>query len=172
MTTPDIRLLITRDGVRLNVRPARGDDEARLADFFARVTPEDLRFRFLTGIGEVSRDRLAAMTRTDDDRTLSLIALDDDGSILAAAMLAGDDAGETAEAAIALRGDMKQRGIGWTLLDHLVTRARDRGYRTLEAIEDRENRSAIAIEHEMGFERHPIDDDPTLVRLSKTLRSG
>ncbi len=172
MTTPDTDLLITRDGVRLHVRPTRAEDEARLAAFFAQVTPEDLRFRFLTGIREVSHDRLADMIRANDDRSLSLIALGDDSSVLAAAMLAGDDAGETAEAAIALRGDMKQRGIGWTLLDHLVTQARHRGYRTLEAIEDRENRSAITIEHEMGFERHPIDDDPTLVRLSKKLRSG
>jgi acetyltransferase len=169
MTTPDTDLLVTRDGVRLHVRPARREDEAMLAVFFGQVTPQDLRFRFLTGIREVSHDRLTDMIRADDDRSLSLIALGDDGSVLAAAMLAGDDVGDTAEAAIALRSDMKQRGIGWTLLDHLVSQARDRGYRTLEAIEDRDNRPAIAIEHEMGFERRAIDGEPMLVRLSKTL---
>lgn len=167
MTIADTQLLVTRLGVRLHVRRARGEDETALATFFAHVSPEDLRFRFLTGVREVSHERLRSMIDTNDRHTESLIAFAEDGSILAAGMLAGDDHSTTAEAAIAIRHDMKRQGIGWTLLDHLVEHARRKGYHTIEAIEDRENRSAIMIEKEMGFEPHAVKGDPMLVLLRR-----
>lgn len=45
--------IITRSGCMFRVRPAHADDEAALAEFFKHVTPEDMRFRFLTGVKEV-----------------------------------------------------------------------------------------------------------------------
>ncbi|MET4898369.1 GNAT family N-acetyltransferase [Sphingomonadaceae bacterium jetA1] len=170
MTIIDTDLLVTRTGVRLNVRPARPEDEPALAEFFGHVTPDDLRFRFLTGVREVGHERLLAMATANDARSESLIALDDGGAVLASAMLVGDAAGETAEAAIAVRGDHKGRGIGWTLLDHLVGHARRHGYAAIESIEDRANRDAIALEREMGFEAIPIDGEPALVRIRRELR--
>lgn len=169
MTIADTELLVTRQGVRLHVRRARSEDEAALAAFFAHVSPEDLRFRFLTGVREVSHERLRSMIDTNDGHTESLIAFADDGSVLAAAMLAGDDTSSTAEAAIAIRRDMKRQGIGWTLLDHLVEHARRKGYRTIEALEDRDNRSAIMIEKEMGFEPHAVEGDPMLILLKRNI---
>lgn len=150
MSTTDTDLLVTREGVRLHIRPAGGNDEALLAAFFAGVTPEDLRFRFLTGVRQVAHNQLVAMIRANDDRTESLIAFADDGTVVAAAILAGDGARICAEVAIAIRGDMKRRGIGWTLLDHLLVHARERGYRSVESIEDRDNGAALALEQEMG----------------------
>lgn len=170
MITTDTDLLVTREGVRLHVRPAGGDDEPLLAGFFAGVTPEDLRFRFLTGMRQVGHDQLVAMIRANDDRTESLIAFADDGTVVAAAMLAGDGARGCAEAAIAIRGDMKRRGIGWTLLDHLLVHARQRGYACVESIEDRTNATALALEEEMGFERLPVEGEPALVRVRHRLR--
>ena len=169
MTTNDTAALLTRQGVRLHVRPARDEDEMALADFFAHVSPEDLRFRFLTSVRAVSHERLSGMIHANDEASESLVALADDGSILAAAMLAGDAVSDTAEAAIAIRHDMKAKGIGWTLLDHLVEHAKARGFRRIEALEDRDNRSAITIEKEMGFEPHPVEGDPMLVRLTRDI---
>lgn len=169
MTTTDTELLVTRQGVRLHVRPACDADEPALAAFFARVSPEDLRFRFLTGVREVSHARLSSMIHANDEANESLVAFADDGSIVAAAMLAGDDSATTAEAAIAIQRDRKQQGIGWTLLDHLVEHARRKGYRAIEAIEDRDNRSAILVETDMGFEPHAVEGDPTIVRLRRHL---
>lgn len=167
-TTTDT--LVTRSGVRLHVRPAAHDDIEALGRFFARMTPEDLRFRFLTGMREVSHNWLSAMATANDDRqSNSLIAFDDEGEIIATAMLVGDEHCERGEAAIALRGDSKNRGIGWTLLDHLVGYARRRGYRSVESIEHRTNNAAISLEKEMGFQAIPLDDNPTLVRLRRVL---
>lgn len=169
MTATLSETLLTRHGITLHVRPAREDDEPALAAFFADVSPEDLRFRFLTGVRVVSHERLSAMIHANDAKNESLIAFGEDGSILAAAMLAGDDLTQAAEAAIAIRRDRKGQGIGWTLLDHLVGHARRKGYRRIEVLEDRDNRPAITIEKEMGFQPHTVEGDPMLVRLCKDL---
>lgn len=169
MIAADTEMLLTRHGTVLHVRPAREEDEPALAAFFADVSPQDLRFRFLTGVRVVSHERLSGMIRANDATSESLIAFDDGGAIVAAAMLAGDDTLQTAEAAVAIRRDMKAHGIGWTLLDHLVGHAKRKGYRTIEAIEDRDNRSAISIEKEMGFAPYPVEGDPMLVRLKREI---
>lgn len=74
-----------------------------------------------------------------------------------------------AEAAVAIWRNMKAHGIGWTLLDHLVGHAKRKGYRTIEALEDRGNRSAITIEQEMDFIPHPVESNPMLVRLKREI---
>ncbi|WP_367113544.1 hypothetical protein [uncultured Sphingomonas sp.] len=50
MIAADTEMLVTRHGTVLHVRPAREEDEPALAAFFAKVSPEDLRFRFLTSV--------------------------------------------------------------------------------------------------------------------------
>ena len=42
--------IVTNSGFRFHVRAAHPKDEAELSDFFKHVTPEDLRFRFLSGL--------------------------------------------------------------------------------------------------------------------------
>lgn len=164
--------LTTRTGFRFHVRPARPEDEQALADFFAHVTPEDLRFRFLTAVREVGHDRLAAMTQIDHERTENFLALDDGGQILATGMLAADPEMERGEVAISIRSDHKLRGISWTLLEHITGYAMHRGQKVIESIESRANEAAIALEREMGFRADPIAGDPTLIHLQKALGGG
>ncbi|WGF90789.1 GNAT family N-acetyltransferase [Marinivivus vitaminiproducens] len=162
--------LVTRIGFRLRVRPVTAEDEPALANFFHQVTPDDLRFRFLTGVNQVNHSRLVDMIRVDQERTESFLVTttDPDSPVIAAAMLAADESGERAEVAISIRGDHKGRGIGWTLLDHLANHAQAKGIKVLESIESRENRQAIALEREMGFVTEPVEGDSTLVVLRRS----
>lgn len=164
------RVLTTRTGFRFHVRPARPDDEAGLAEFFRHVTPEDLRFRFLSTIREVSHDRLVAMTQIDHRQTESFVALADDGkSIIATAMLACDAALQKGEVAISIRREDKHRGVGWELLGHICRFAEAKGVKVVESLESRQNREAIDIEREQGFEMGDHPEDPNLVILRKTI---
>lgn len=165
------RTLTTRTGLVLNVRPAQPDDEAALAEFFAHVTPEDLRFRFLGGVREVSHDRLVAMTRIDHRQTENFLAFAEDGKkIIATAMLACDDAMEKGEVAISVRAEDKGKGVGWELLRHIARYAEAKGLKTLESIESRQNHEAIELEREQGFVAESDPDDATLVLIRKQLR--
>ncbi|OYX63317.1 MAG: GNAT family N-acetyltransferase [Sphingomonadales bacterium 32-64-17] len=163
--------LVTRTGFKFGVRAVAAADEPALADFFRQVTPDDLRFRFLSAVREVSHARLEEMINVDQERTESFIvtAPDEGDAIVAAAMLAADPAGERAEVAISMRADHKGLGIGWTLLDHLAKHAEAKGVRVLESVESRANRAAISLEREMGFIAEPVEGDSTLVVLRRQL---
>ncbi|PSJ38578.1 GNAT family N-acetyltransferase [Allosphingosinicella deserti] len=162
--------LTTRDGVRLNVRPAAPEDEPALADFFGQATPEDLRFRFLTAVRKIGHDFLEPLVNVDHRRTENLLAFDTEtGALVASAMIAADEASNTAEVAIAVRADFKGKGVGWTLLDHAADHARQCGIKALQSIESRDHRQAIGLEKEMGFEASACPGDASLVILSKRL---
>jgi hypothetical protein len=53
-----ITRLTTRWGFIFAIRPANGDDEPLLGQFFDAVSPEDLRFRFLSSVRHVGHDQL------------------------------------------------------------------------------------------------------------------
>jgi GNAT superfamily N-acetyltransferase len=171
LATPGTAELKTWSGYLFNVRPVEPTDEEKLVDFFTHVSPSDLRFRFLSPVQHVSGDSLKRLTSVDHDRTEDYLAFDVDGTLIATAMLAADDALERAEVAISVRSDFKGRGIGWTLLDHVARCAKAKGIRVLEAIEDRANRQAIELEKEMGFTAKALPGDPTLLLVSKRLVS-
>lgn len=162
--------LTTNSGFGFQVRSADEADEPALADFFTHVTEDDLRFRFLSAVRKVGHTQLALLTHVDHRRSENFLALDTMvGRVLASAMLAVDDDFEQAEVAIVIRSDFKNRGIGWRLLQHVSERAAEMGVKTLRSVESQDNRSAIAVEREMGFKSRPYPGDPTLLLLEKSL---
>ncbi|MCC6205277.1 MAG: GNAT family N-acetyltransferase [Hyphomicrobiales bacterium] len=162
--------VITRAGINMHVRPVRPQDEPALAEFFHHVSPEDLRFRFLAGVRELSHDRLAAMTNVDHQRSENFLAFAEDGeTIIATAMLACDDTLERGEVAISVRADFKHKGVAWELLRHVARFAEAKGVKVLESIENRENHEAIELEREQGFVAESFPDDASLVLIRKRL---
>lgn len=164
--------LMTRSGLKLHVRAVAPEDEPLLAEFFRHVTPEDLRFRFLGVVREVSHERLLAMTKVDHNTTEHFLAFaHSSDAIVATAMVACDPLFTKAEVAISVRADEKHKGVGWEMLRHAARYARARGVKTLESLESRENHEAIELEREQGFVAVPYPDDPTLLLIRKDLRS-
>lgn len=164
----DCTELATWTGFVFEVRPAGPADGPLLADFFARVTPEDRRFRFLSAVPRVGHDILERLTRVDHERTEDFLAFDGD-ELIASAMLAADAAMERAEVAISIRPEYKHRGVGWALLAHLARYAEEKGIQIIESVECRDNVEAIAVEKEMGFAATPYPGDATLLLLQKEL---
>lgn len=162
--------LATRTGLALHVRPVRADDEPLLAAFFAKVSPEDLRFRFLSGVVSVGHDRLAMMTKVDYRRTITFLAFAGDRSeVVAAAMLASDPDRTRAEIALTTRADMKGQGISWTLFEHVMRYAKAERIGVVEAIECADHEVALHMERELGFETRADADDPTIRIVRRTL---
>lgn len=162
-------VITTRTGFRFEVRPARPDDEPALAEFFTHVTPDDLRFRFLGGVKEVSHERLVTMTRSDDAHVHNFLAFSVDGMLVAVAMLASDPADRNGEVAICIRADRKHLGIGWDLLAYIAKYAEKLGLEAIQSIESRENHAAIEVERDMGFTITTDPDDATLVVVRREL---
>ncbi|HEU4961449.1 MAG TPA: bifunctional acetate--CoA ligase family protein/GNAT family N-acetyltransferase [Sphingomonas sp.] len=149
--------LQTRSGLGIHIRPVVPADAELLADFFHHVSTEDLRFRFLSAIREVGPERIAAMTQIDYRRTMTFLAFAGT-TLVATAMLAADPDLSRAEVAISVHQDFKQRGISWTLLEHVLRYAKAQGIEAVESVESSANRAALSLEHEMGFAAVPDDD--------------
>jgi acetyltransferase len=154
--------LRTRSGLILHVRPVVPADEGALAEFFAHVTPDDLRFRFLSSLKKVSHEQLGLMTRLDYRRSISFIAIEPTGLVVATALLVTDPDRTRAEIAMSTRADWKGRGVSYTLLEHLLRYAQAEGIQLLEAVEFADHDEALRMEREMGFTALACPDDPTL----------
>ena len=165
---PGYEPLTTWSGFAFRVRPAGPADEVALAELFTKVSRDDRRFRFLSGVDKVGSDFLRRLTQVDHDKTEDYLAFDGD-TLIATAMLAADSAMERAEVAISIHADYKNRGLGWTLLDHVARAAAEKGIKFLESIESRDNVEAIALEKEMGFTATAYPGDATLVLVQKKL---
>lgn len=170
MSTP--AQLATRSGVRLSVRPVTAADEPALSAFFDAVSEEDRRFRFLAASEHVSPEQLEPLLHADHFSSESFLAFDAaTNELVASAQLASDAQRDTGEVAVSIRSDYRGKGVGWALLDFLAEEARARGVRRVIAIESRDNHAAIELEREKGFTPEPFDSDPTMIVLSKTLRT-
>lgn len=160
---------VTRDGFNLNVRPACAEDEHRLVDFFQRLDPQDLRFRFLTAMTAVSPGQARALVDIDHTQTENLLAFDAQDELVATTMIAAPQGADDAEVAVAVRSDLKGHGVGWSMLDQACDYARSRGFKTLHSVQMSDDRGAINLEQEMGFRAKPCPDDMSLTILSKDL---
>ncbi len=159
--------LITRSGLKIHVRPVLPDDEAALAQFFRQVAPEDLRFRFLTALREVGHAQIVAMTQVDYRRAMNFLAFTEDGTLIASAMLASDPDHVRAELAISVHAGFRNRGVGWTLVEHVMRYAAAEGIEIVESVESRENHAALALEREAGFVVVPTPGSSTEVTVRR-----
>ena len=161
--------LITRSGVVMSVRPVCPTDEPILEAFFKRVSPADLRYRFLSSMRQVDHARINLMVQVDYDRTITFLAFDSSGEAIATAMLVADADRKAAEVAISVRSDMKGRGVGWTLLQHVLRYGEARGFRDIRSLESRQANETIALERDAGFEFEMCEGDAADVIAVKHL---
>ena len=161
----------TRSGTAVSIRPIEPTDRALIKDFFARVSSDDLRFRFLSPLREVDEPRIDALCTIDPPRSISFLAFSE-GKLAAVGTLAGDPELRRAEIALSTLPEWKRHGISWALFDHVIRFARAQNYQEIISLEKAENRAAIRMEKEMGFEVSPVDDDSSEMIASRPNLSG
>jgi acetyltransferase len=174
---PDAWTAVARlsSGDEVSLRPIRPDDEHLYGEFLANVTPEDRRLRMLTPTREFSHAAIARWTQIDYRREMAFIALSAEPNprMLGVARLHADPDYERAEYAILVRSDVKGRGLGWVLMQHLIAYARSEGLSCLKGTVLRENTVMLSMCRELGFQVRTDPDDQSLcfVRLSMALPS-
>jgi acetyltransferase len=82
--------------------------------------------------------------------------------LLGVARLAADPDYTRAEFAVLVRSDLKGRGLGWLLMQHLVAYARDEGLGTLFGEILAANTTMITMCRKLGFEVVADPEDPTM----------
>jgi RimJ/RimL family protein N-acetyltransferase len=141
------------NGGRFQIRPLCVSDREALRTLFARLSPESRRRRFLIAKPELSERELTYLTDVDHVRHDALAAIDrKDGSIVGVARYARwPERAGAADAAIEVADDLQRNGIGLTLGEALIRRARENGINVLTATTLWENSAARALARRVGF---------------------
>ena len=158
---------MTRSGDAIHVRPASPADADLVAALFRAVDPQDLRFRLGTA-RNLSPAQIDEMLDMDFSRSVTFLAIGDDGAAVAIARIERSANGDEASVAVSVRQDRKGHGISWTLMDHLLRYTRAEGIRTIDAFQNADDVRAVQLEREMGFAiaDAPPDED---LKLSKVI---
>jgi acetyltransferase len=158
---------VTRGDVTMAVRAVLPTDAPILVELFAHVSPADLRSRFLSGLLHVDAGRIRQMIDIDYRNTITFLAFAD-GRPIATAMFAAD-ARRIGEVAISVRSDMKARGVGWTLLQHVMRFAKAHGVDRVESMESRASAATISLEQDAGFTVRQCEGDPADIIATRQL---
>ncbi len=158
----------TLDSIGLiQVRPIRPEDEPLYPEFISGVTLEDRRLRFF-GVGmNFSHDVLVRLTQIDYAREMAFVAIEQaTGKLLGASRFVADPDYTRGEYAILVRSDLKGRGLGWLLMQHLINYAKAEGLQELHGAVLAENTTMLRMCAGLGFS---IEDDPEDASLRQVL---
>ena len=158
------------NGRRVMLRPIRPEDEPAHSEFFGRLSPDDIRFRFFGLVRSLPHSEMARFTQIDYDREMAFVAVvaepDAPPETLGVVRTVTDPDNQRAEFAIIVRSDIKGQGLGYHLMRKMIDYCRSRGTQLMVGQVMRENKRMQALAHDLGFEANPLaEGDAIEVRL-------
>jgi acetyltransferase len=166
---------VTLAGRRYVLRPIRPADVELYPGFLERISPQDIRFRFLAPRRHFPDAMLRRLTQLDYDRDMAFVAVAaDTGELAGIGRLSTTPDKNAAEFALLVRTDLQGQGLGWTLLRQLIDYARVEGIGRIEGAVLSDNLRMLEMCREFGFVISPDPDEPAvcLVSLGLGLAEG
>lgn len=173
----DLEERLEHRGRSLVLRPIRPEDAARHREFLSRISPQDLRTRFFSGVRELPESELAHFTHIDYEREMAFVAVaaagPGAGEILGVARACADADNRTAEFAVLVRSDLKRQGLGTLLMRKLIRYCRARGTRELCGSVLTENAAMLHLARSLGFRMRAREQNVEEVALDlEAARAG
>ena len=160
------------DGTRVLIRPIRVEDRQLEKDFIMRLSSESRRLRFLGDFTRPSEALLDQLVDIDDTQTVAFIAAIHEGGHvreIGVSRFAAEPDGRRCECAITVSDDWNHRGLGVTLMKHLISVAREKGFAQLFSLDSADNLFMRDLAKALGFTHHAVPDDATMVRYELDL---
>jgi acetyltransferase len=148
-------------GLEVEIRPIRPEDAEAHAALFARLSPEDVRFRFFSMLRALSPEQIARMTQIDYDREMAFVAVRD-GATLGVARLVLDPA-IGAEFAVVVEPAAPGRGLARRLMQRLIDWGRAQGLDSITGQVLADNAPMLAFMRRMGAAIHRVPGDSEVV---------
>ena len=143
--------LVSADGRTVRIRPITVDDDERVLQLYAHLSPESMYLRFFSAVpAEMARD-IERLTEVDQDEHV-VIAAEVDDELVALARYDRQPPGDVAEAAFVVDDEHQHRGLGTLLLEHLAAIGRERGIRRFIATILPHNRPMLEVFRDAGYE--------------------
>ena len=150
----------------MTIRPIRPEDAEAHAAFFARLSPQDIRYRFFTAIRELSAEQMARLTQVDYDREMAFVAVrDSTRETVGVARLVCEPDGRSGEFAVIVQADMKGRGLASALMRRLIEWARVRGLKEVVGQVLADNPAMLAFVRHLGFSVARMPDEPEVMEV-------
>ncbi|GAA4628523.1 hypothetical protein GCM10023196_045220 [Actinoallomurus vinaceus] len=157
--------VVLADGGTAHLRPIRPGDAELLREFYARLSPETIYYRFFSPRPRLTDREIEHFTTVDHTDRVALIATIGDamvavvrydrlgaGSPYASVPHSPDESPDTAEVAFLVEDAQQGRGLGTVLLEHIAVAARERGVRRFIADVLPENRRMTTVFRAAGYE--------------------
>lgn len=161
-------------GEMLTVRPIRPEDAAAHADFFARLSPEDVRYRFFSTLRELSAEQIARLTQVDYDREMAFVAVREaTGETVGVSRLVREIGSNEGEFAVVVQPDMKGRSLATHLMRRIIDWGRQQGMSAIIGLVLADNAPMLGFVRHLGFtlRRMPDEDDVLEARFDLTSAS-
>ena len=143
--------IVLRSGSTLRLRPIKPTDAAGLLDFYKRLSPESLYFRFFT-VPNADPQKAAYLARVDYENQFALVGETPEGIIAVGRFYRDPKRPDCAEAAFTIADALQGQGIGTGLLERLAAIAREKGITTFEADVLPANQKMLEVFANSGFE--------------------
>jgi acetyltransferase len=154
VTTPQGQVVRTADGRELVLRDIEPGDVAALQRCFKRLSPEDVRRRFMHAMSELPAPIAQRLCRIDPELEAAFLLMDETvkpAELRGVGRIFIDEASNTAEFSVLVEADWTRIGLGALLMQRLVDESRRRGLSELWGYVLMENRPMLQLCKELGF---------------------
>jgi RimJ/RimL family protein N-acetyltransferase len=104
---------------------------------------------------------------------MAFIAVDEQSQkMLGVVRLHDDTSGETAEFAILVRSRLKEHGVGWLLMKHMIEFSKHKDLKIVRGQVLSENTTMLAMCAELGFHIADDPDDPGVKTVTLPVRTA
>ena len=162
----------SRDGRELWLREIVPGDVAALQRCFTRLSPEDIRRRFLHAMSELPMPMAQRLCHTDPALETALVLVDESvrpAEICGVGRIYVDEAADSAEFSVIVEQSWSRIGLGALLMQRLVDDCRRRGLAELWGYVLLENRPMLELCRELGFNRRLMPDEPGTAQIALKL---
>jgi acetyltransferase len=172
-TTADAGEMVrTHDGRVLSLRQIVPGDVAAMQRCFGRLSPEDIRRRFLHAMSELPAPMAQRMCRIDPTIETAFVLMDETvqpAEMRGVGRIYVDEAIDSAEFSVLVEQDWTRVGLGALLMQRLVDDCRRRGLAELWGYVLVENRPMLQLCQELGFTQRLMTDEPGTALISLKL---
>jgi GNAT superfamily N-acetyltransferase len=170
--TPKGKRVHTADGRELVMRTIEAGDIAAVQRCFLRLSPQDVRRRFMHAMSELPLSMAQRLCRIDPELEAAYVLMDDTvtpAELRGVGRIFVDEAANSAEFSVLVEREWTRIGLGALLMQQLVDECRRRGLSELWGYVLMENRPMLQLCKELGFVAKMLPGEAGTAQISLKL---
>ncbi|QAU23138.1 GNAT family N-acetyltransferase [Dyella sp. M7H15-1] len=172
ITTPKGEVVHTADGRELVMRAIEPDDVAAVQRCFKRLSPQDVRRRFMHAMAELPISMAQRLCEIDPELEAAYVLMDETVKpveLRGVGRIFVDMVANSAEFSVLVEREWTRVGLGARLMRQLVDECRRRGLDELWGYVLMENRPMLDLCREWGFVAQRVPGEPGTAQISLKL---